>query len=532
MRTSTYTALWFASAVLGAYVPSTNSSGPVVKLPYARYEGFHNETTGLDVFLGIRYAKPPTGNLRWKAPKTPGTSNGILKAISQPAKCPQLNILSGGNTSTPGVPDPTEDCLFLNVFSPPPSSHKKKLPVLVWVHGGGYFAGFAAAFDPTAMIKASNDSFVAVIIQYRLGMFGFLAGDKIKKNGDLNAGLLDVQFALKWTQQNIHLWGGDPGRVTLWGESAGAGAVLMQVVANGGKTNPQLFKRSIASSPYVPPNYRYNDAVPEAQYTQLVNRTGCANSTDTLSCLRGLDYPTLASAAASIIDPLPRPVVDGKFLRQRPELSLARKQVNGNPCFTSHNVDEGFIFLTPNPNSTVTSYLQSMLPKLSEQNITAISNAYKVFSSSSATAEANTFANQVALFGEGVFVCPSLWLAEAFPKKGHQGLFAIPPSYHSEDLGVYFPGTSAAEPAQPFTESVTQSFMGALVSFILTGSPNNNRLNKTINPHWNTYNSKSPQGMTFNITSDGTADPKYEAVNSGILERCKLWRSLAPYTPQ
>ncbi|QRV79187.1 Carboxylesterase family [Ceratobasidium sp. AG-Ba] len=74
---------------------------------------------------------------------------------------------------------------------------------------------------------------------------------------------------------------------------------------------------------------------------------------------------------------------------------------------------------------------------------------------------------------------------------------------------------------EPFTESVTQSFMGALVSFILTSSPNNNPLNKTIMPYWNTYDSKSPQGMTFNITSDGTADPKFEAVNDGILDRCQ-----------
>ncbi|QRV79185.1 carbohydrate esterase family 10 protein [Ceratobasidium sp. AG-Ba] len=513
--------LWCVSTVLGAYIPSTNSSGPIVQLPYARYEGFHNQTTGLDVFLGIRYAKAPTGNLRWRAPEIPDTSNETLRATSQPAKCYQLDILSGSSIPTPGVPDPQEDCLFLNVYSPPPSSNKKNLPVLVWVHGGGYFAGFAAWYDPTTMIKASNDSFVAVIIQYRLGMFGFLAGDEIKKNGDLNAGLLDVQFALKWTQQNIHLWGGDPSRVTLWGESAGAGAVLMQVVANGGKTRPQLFKRSISSSPYVPPNYRYNDTIPEAQYAQFVNIAGCANSTSTLTCLRGLDYTTLANAGANITDQLPRPVVDGKFLAQRPELSLARKQVNGNPHFARHNVDEGFVFVRERPNSTVESYLEATFPKLGEQNRSAISSVYEVFSSSNATTEANIFANQVGIFGEGEFVCPSLWLVEAFPNKGYQGLFAAPPSYHSEDLGVYFPGSQGAPPAQPFTESLTQSFMGALVSFILTGSPNNNPANKTINPHWNMYNSKSPQGMTFNITSDGAANPKYEAVNSGILERCK-----------
>ncbi|KAG9127263.1 hypothetical protein FRC07_015121 [Ceratobasidium sp. 392] len=452
MRINPALVLLWPSAVLGLYLPATNSSGPIVKLPYARYEGLHNQTSGLDVFLGIRYARAPTGALRWRAPKAPGPSNGTLPATSQPAKCFQLNILPGSDAATPGVPDPNEDCLFLNVFSPPPST-KKKLPVLVWVHGGGYFAGFAASYDPTAMIQASNNSFVAVIIQYRLGMFGFLPGTEVKKHGDLNAGLLDVQFALKWTRQNIHLWGGDPSRVTLWGESAGAGAVLMQVVANGGKTSPQLFKRAIASSTYVPPTYR-------------------------------------------------------------------------------HNVDEGFIFIRQDPNSTVSGTLQTQFPNLSERNRTAISAAYEKIADRNTTAEINTYKTQVAIFGEAEFVCPSLWLVDAFPKKGYQGLFAIPPSYHSEDLGVYFPGISAVSPAQPFTESVTQSFMGALVSFILTGSPNNNPLNKRINPKWNAYDSKKPRGMTFNITASGAADTKFEAVNSGLLDRCKLWRSLAPYTPQ
>jgi len=505
----------------------------VVKLPYARYEGFHNATTGLDVFLGIRYARAPTGALRWSAPKTPDTESETLQATSQPPKCFQFSLRSGSNNTSPGVSGPSEDCLFLNVYSPPSSSHKKKLPVLVWIHGGGYFEGFAAAYDPTAMIQASNNSFIAVVIQYRLGMFGFLPGAEVKKNGVLNAGLLDVQFALKWTQKNIPLWGGDPSKVTIWGESAGAGAVMMQVVANGGETKPQLFKRAIASSVYVPPTYRYDDDQAEAQYSLFVNNAGCANSTNALDCLRYIDFETL-SAAASSAALLPRPVVDGTFLKQRPELSLARKQVNGEQLISLHNVDEGFVFVQQNPNSTVTSYVQGQLPDLSQQNLTAVLDAYQVFASSSATAEANTFVTQVAIFTEAVFVCPTLWLAEAFPKKAYQGLFAIAPSYHSQDVGVYFPeiGSQVVQPAQPYTEGVTESFLGSLVSFIVTGSPNNNPLNKTINPQWNTYDSQKPQGMTFNVTESGAADTKFEDVNPEILDRCSLWRSLAPYTPQ
>ncbi|CAE6401047.1 unnamed protein product [Rhizoctonia solani] len=499
-----------------AATPSSNITAPTVSLPYARYQGFHNTTSGLDVFLGIRYAQAPVGDLRWRAPKAPLHVNKTLQATSQPAKCFQLNLL-GGSGSTPGVPDPTEDCLFLNVFAPPLSTRKKKLPVLVWIHGGGYFAGYAASYDPTAMIQASNNSFVAVIIQYRLGMFGFLPGSEVKKNGTLNAGLLDMQFALKWTKQNIHLFGGDPDQVTIWGESAGAGGVMMQVVANGGKTKPALFKRAIASSTYVPPNYEYNDPQAELQYTTLVSNTGCTNATDTLVCLRGLDYATLAAGATL----LPRPVIDGTFLTQRPQLSLAKKQVNGEKLISLHNVDEGRIFVTQNSNSTVNSWAMEQFPNLSQQNLTTVEKTYQVFASNSASDVDNIYKIQTLIFGEAQFVCPSFWLVDAFSKDGYQGLFAVSPSLHSLDLNVYFPGSSTIQPTQPFSQSLIQSFMGALVSFIVTGTPNNNPMNKSINPNWAMYDSKNPKGMTFNVTASGAADPKFEAVDSALRQRCR-----------
>ncbi|CUA66725.1 hypothetical protein RSOLAG22IIIB_00172 [Rhizoctonia solani] len=504
---------------------SSNGTTPTVSLPYARYQGFHNATSGLDVFLGIRYAQAPVGDLRWRAPKAPLPVNETLQATSQPAKCFQLNLLGGG--STPGVPDPTEDCLFLNVFAPPLSVHKKKLPVMVWIHGGGYFAGFAASYDPTFVLQASNNSFVAVIIQYRLGMFGFLPGSEVKKNGTLNAGLLDMQFALKWTQQNIHLFGGDPNQVTVWGESAGAGGVMMQVVANGGKTKPPLFKRAIASSTYVPPNYKYNDPQAELQYASLVSNTGCTNATNTLACLRGLDYATLAAGAIQ----LPRPVVDGEFLTQRPELSLAKKQVNGEGVISLHNVDEGRIFLTQDANSTVQSLISAQFPNLSSKDVASVENAYQVFADSSLSEADNVYKIQTLIFGEAEFVCPSLWLVDAFSLRGYQGLFAVPPSLHSLDLNVYFPGSSTIQPAQPFSQSIINSFVGALVSFIVTGTPNDNQLDKTVNPKWLMYDSKNPKGMTFNVTESGAADTKFEAVDSALRQRCDLWRTLAPYTP-
>ncbi|CCO29032.1 hypothetical protein BN14_03034 [Rhizoctonia solani AG-1 IB] len=196
-----------------------------------------------------------------------------------------------------------------------------------------------------------------------------------------------------------------------------------------------------------------------------------------------------------------------------------------------HNIDEGRIFVAQNVNSTVQSWMLGQFPNLSQENVTTIEKTYKVFANSNASEVDNVYATQVAIFGEAEFVCPSFWLVDAFSKDGYQGLFAVPPSLHSLDLNVYFPGSSSIQPAQPFSQSLIQSFMGALVSFIVTGTPNKNPMNKNINPNWPLYDSKNPKGMTFGITASGDANPQFKGIDSALLQRCSLWRSLAPYTP-
>jgi carboxylesterase type B len=172
----------------------------------------------------------------------------------------------------------SEDCLFLNVFTP---ANASRIPVFVWIRkfllpavlklpyyatfllharnshkdvdGGGYGQGQASTFDFSFMQQGVQDGFVSVIIQYRLGAFGFLASDGVANNGGLlNAGLQDMRLALQWVQKYVDRFGGDPDQVTIAGESAGGGAVMMMVLANGGNDGTTLFRRAIASSPYLP----------------------------------------------------------------------------------------------------------------------------------------------------------------------------------------------------------------------------------------------------------------------------------------
>lgn len=189
----------------------------------------------------IRFAAAPLGGRRFRAPEVPPTNRRPQNATAAAPICPQ----SAPALSSPEIQqlftlnDPqSEDCLFLNVYAP---ENAENLPVFVWVHGGGYELGAMTPYDPSSLINTNKQDFVAVVIQYRLGAFGFLSSEEVRHKGALNAGLLDQQMTLQWVQKYIGLFGGDASRVTLAGESAGAGSVMNHIIAYGGAQGDQLF---------------------------------------------------------------------------------------------------------------------------------------------------------------------------------------------------------------------------------------------------------------------------------------------------
>ncbi|KAJ7800925.1 Alpha/Beta hydrolase protein, partial [Mycena olivaceomarginata] len=195
-----------AATLLFATPPVRAQVTPIVDLGYAQYQGAANTDNNIAHFFGIRFAAPPIGDLRFRAPQPPANISGVQFATTQPIAC-----------------GTTEDCLYLNVYYPSTEggAPPKNLPTLVWIYGGGYISGQAAGYNGEDIIRQSNNGIVVVVIQYRLGLFGFLAGSEVKKDGDLNAGLLDQDFALRWVNKYISKFGGDPTKVTIWGESAG-----------------------------------------------------------------------------------------------------------------------------------------------------------------------------------------------------------------------------------------------------------------------------------------------------------------------
>ncbi|KAI5115695.1 hypothetical protein M0805_004464, partial [Coniferiporia weirii] len=357
------------------------SSPQAVDLGYATYQATLNTTSNVTSFLGIRYASPPSGPLRFQAPTPPSIVRNIQLANTQPQECPQ-----GAFGSAPTSPSrlnkratDIEDCLFLNVYVQGIVEPDLKMPVVVWIHGGSYVLGSVSEFDGSDLIRDANGGVVVVEIQYRLGVFGFLPGSEMKEHGVLNAGLLDQEFALKWVQGHISKFGGDPDKVTIWGESAGAGSVLQHIVAHGGNTQPPLFRAGMTSSTFIPSQYSYNDSVPKQLYSEVVEQAGCSDADDTFACLVNTDagilentnidvclnsfYGTFAFA----------PVVDGSFIVERPMQTILRGRLNGDILFSVTNAFEGRIFVDANitSNMSLSNYTSQLFPAFGESQIEA-----------------------------------------------------------------------------------------------------------------------------------------------------------------
>jgi para-nitrobenzyl esterase len=205
--------------------PQSGGTGLVVTTSGGAVRGM--AVAAADEFLGIPYAAPPVGALRWQPPRPPAPWHGVRPAVSYAPHCPQ--------PSSPfGVGSTSEDCLYLNVFTPA-DTNARNLPVMVWVHGGSLRTGESDDYNPAGLVQ---HGVVVVTINYRLGALGFLADAALASrpggpSGDY--GLMDQQAALRWVQRNIRGFGGNPGNVTLLGESAGGLSTLSQLVSPGAR---------------------------------------------------------------------------------------------------------------------------------------------------------------------------------------------------------------------------------------------------------------------------------------------------------
>jgi para-nitrobenzyl esterase len=295
-------------------------------------------SAGVREFLGIPYAAPPVGNLRWRPPIAHAPWFAPLEATNFANHCPQP-------TSPFGRASITEDCLFLNVFTPGSADFFHPRPVMVWIHGGSLITGESDDYDPTALVQ---DGVIVVTINYRLGALGFLAhpafaAEKtdpdrdrdIDSNSAGDYGLMDQQFALRWVRDNILFFGGDPLNVTIFGESAGGLSVFSQLVS---PPAAGLFHKAIIESGAYALNTQ-TLAAAEAAGTAFATAAGCSSQTS--ACLRALPVP----AILAFENPAGyTPNIDGEFFPVSLGTALATGQFHRVPIIQGSNHDEWRLF--------------------------------------------------------------------------------------------------------------------------------------------------------------------------------------------
>uniref|UniRef100_G1PHM4 Carboxylic ester hydrolase n=1 Tax=Myotis lucifugus TaxID=59463 RepID=G1PHM4_MYOLU len=289
-------------------------------------------------FLGVPFAKPPLGPLRFAPPQPAEPWTFVKNATSYPPMCSQ-DALSAQMLSElfsfrkENIPLKfSEDCLYLNIYTPADLRRKSRLPVMVWIHGGGLVVGGASTYDGLAL--SAHEKVVVVIIQYRLGIWGFFStGDEHSRG---NWGHLDQLAALRWVQDNIANFGGDPGSVTIFGESAGGASVSVLVLSPLAKN---LFHRAISESGVSLTSGLVKKDV-KATAQQIATFAGCQTTTSAVMvhCLRQKSEEELLETSLKML--IMCSVVDGVLLPKMPEELLAEKQLNSVPYMVGINQQE------------------------------------------------------------------------------------------------------------------------------------------------------------------------------------------------
>ena len=319
-----------------------------------------DDDAGIQVFRGIPYAAPPVGAARWQPPTPPAAWEGVRAATEFSSVCPQ----GSGLAQLTGEPMPTlsEDCLYLNVWTAA-AGRDAKQPVMVWIHGGGLSLGWShqRLYDGVNLAKRGV---VLVSINYRLGALGFLAHPLLSAGSEIgvsgNYGLLDQIAALQWVQRNIAAFGGDPGNVTIFGESAGGTSVQALLASPHSKG---LFHRAIVQSAWLTDtNYaalkEASPVGPSAEERGSAWVTAQFPEADSLADLRAVDMNAMNTAQQAGFGV--HVTIDGDFMPDHVLTTFAQGRQMDVPVMAGTNTDEGTMFVGALPFNTVADYEAGM----------------------------------------------------------------------------------------------------------------------------------------------------------------------------
>lgn len=366
-------ALLGAVALAGLASPARAGTAPIVSIAQGRLQG--SVSFGVASFNGIPYAAPPVGTLRWRPPAPPATWTGVRPATAFGPQCAQPFSQFGHQGNS-------EDCLYLNVQAPAGATPASRLPVMVWLHGGAFVTGEGWDYDASALVTEGR--VVVVTLNYRLGLLGFLAHPALaaEAGGQTgNYGLLDQQAALAWVRANIAAFGGNPGAITIFGESAGGQSVLDQLTS---PTVGPLRAAIIESGAYAPRLPTLTEA--EATATEIVAdpKRGLNCTDQTAACLRALTPDQLVAAINPLTDlGVVSPVVGGNVLPIQPFQALSTGAFPHIPMLNGSNHDEWRLFTVlndllgsgPLPDSAYASTIAGAYGPLAPQVLAAYPQA-------------------------------------------------------------------------------------------------------------------------------------------------------------
>ncbi len=480
---------------------------------------------GVNAFLGIPYARPPVGELRWMPPKLPYNWSNVLPATEVPPHCYQ---------STFGITRGQEDCLYLNVWTPG-LRPGKRLPVMVWIHGGGYTVGHSYESTPGQHLAKRGDV-VVVSMNYRLGALGFLAHPELSKEssykGSGNYGMLDQIHALKWIQRNIAMFGGDRNNITIIGESAGGMSVcnLMVSPLSARRFHKAIIQSGPCFTPYPPLDFM------ERQGLAMEEALGCSDSEDVTLCMR-------SKGPDDILDAMPpdpglafgeesdywMPTIDGSILKEQPAKSFAEGRFEKVPVINGNNANEGEIIVMFSHEYRFAALDAEDYPARlnylvrSDDKVPLVLERYPLENYEDPGAALS------AAFGDHTFVCQEKFTSDAIARHApvYSYYFTYPEAdfilpemrelgaFHSAELQFLFNEPMAWFESEFSGEELTLShnIMDYWSQFALTGNPNG----KVDHP-WPTYN-ENRQRLQIDLALGHT-----DAAESD--EICNFWHGL------
>ncbi|KAE9978931.1 hypothetical protein EG327_007192 [Venturia inaequalis] len=531
-------------------------AGPVVTLPQGKLIGKHMSEGSwpnpVEAFLGVPYALPPVGNLRFANPVPVGKSSNTFDATEFGPRCPGKQLLKIPS----GRAVESEDCLTANVFRPKGVNETSKLPVGVYMHGGAFNRGTAKMHDSASMVGWSDKPFIIVSFNYRIGALGFLNSALTQKEGLLNVGLKDQILLIEWVQENVAGFGGDPDNVTLFGLSAGAHSIGHHVAnINLGKT---LFHKVAIESGGITSRvvHPYDSELHEAQFRELAAEVSCQNVPDPelLACLRAVSFKDIIKAQATVFtkyNPSVRwawqPVIDHEIISRRPLDAWKSGNWNKVPILTGSNHNEGTMYVPKNMSKPqeFNDFFATLLPQLTEHEVQTLATLYPDPSGDPNSPYLDTrdaplgpqFKRVEAAYGHYAYVCPvrqnaiygSASAADppVFLYHWAQNRSVIAGANHGDQMW-YETMDPAVRAVSPTQADLAGWFHGYVTSFIISGDPNAVKGRYPERPVWKPF-ADGGKTMVFGLGNDEPAGGKSVGVKAQFVndtwaeKECEFW---------